>query len=373
MTDAERDFAQKKLVVIDRIRRDGRLSASIRMIGAELFSLVNFRTGDAFASETYLAEKLCLHARTIKRAVSTLKAAGYIEVVKTGRNNRYRPIFEQAQKGTNCPLSETEKGTNCPPSGADRGHLLPGKGTKSTANRGQKVPPISLDNTLGVSGARANETVGAPDGADGSPNSSKSAAEVGLGQAGEWLRAWLGEAKFKSWFAEVTFVSVDDDRLTLTAPTRFIRDYVVAQFEGTILRAWQGQIPSLRHLTVAVRPPGGPPERSSAPAGDVPLISSRRAQRAAPDDAAWFDEAGCAIVGDRLRIDQRAAKATIVGWLRRCGFDAAGLRGIIEDAAAQQLIGDPFRNVVKQRTKALLFADQSSLALPPVIIKRRAS
>lgn len=373
MTDAEREFAQKKLVVIDRIRRDGRLSASIRMIGAELFSLVNFRTGDAFASETYLAEKLCLHARTIKRAVSALKAAGYIEVIKTGRNNRYRPIFEQAEKGTICPLSETEQGTNCPLSEAERGHLLPGKGTKSTANRGQKVPPISLDNTLGVSGARANETVGAPDGADGSPNSSESAAEVGLGQAGERLRAWLGEAKFKSWFAEVAFVSADDDRLTLTAPTAFIRDYLVSQFENAIIDVWRRQMPGIRRLIVAVRPAGGPPERFAEPAGDVPLISSRRAQRAAPDDAAWFDDAGSAIVGERLRIDQRAAKHTIVGWLRRCGFDASGLRGIIEDAAAQQLTGDPFRNVVKQRTKALLFADQSSLALPPVIVKRRAS
>lgn len=373
MTDAERAFAQKKLVVIDRIRRDGRLSASIRMIGAELFSLVNFRTGDAFASETYLAEKLCLHARTIKRAVSALKAAGYIEVVKTGRNNRYRPIFEQAEKGTICPLSEREQGTNCPLSDADRGQLLPGKGTKSTANRGQKVPPISLDNSLGVSGARANEAVGAPDGADGSPISPSNSAPVGLGKAGERLRAWIGEGKFKSWFAEIAFVTAEDDRLTLTAPTRFVRDYVVAQFEPAILQAWQSQMPSLRHLTVAVRPAGAAPERFAAPAGDVPLISSRRALRAAPDDAAWFDDAGCAIVGERLRIDQRAAKNTIVGWLRRCGFDAAGLRGIIEDAAAQQLTGDPFRNVVKQRTKALLFADQTSLALPPVIIKRRAS
>jgi hypothetical protein len=143
--EAQKLFIAGKLAVADRIRHDGRLSASIRMIGAEICSLANFRTGYAWAPEKYLAEKLCVTDRTIKRAVVALRTAGYIAVERVGRSNRYRPVVEAAEKGTNCPLSETEQGTNCPPLNENRGQNRPEQGTISTENRGQKSPPISLE------------------------------------------------------------------------------------------------------------------------------------------------------------------------------------------------------------------------------------
>jgi DNA-binding transcriptional ArsR family regulator len=342
-------FVAAKLALADRIRHDGQLSGSIRLIGAELCSLANERTGYSWASEKYLAEKLSVTDRTIKRAVSALKAAGYIEVEKVGRNNRYRPVFAALEKGTICPPSETGQGTNCPLFGNDRGQNAQQQGTISPANRGQKSPPISLENSLGIS-ARADARAGGGEGAAGP-------VDYNLGLPGVALRRRLGDDVFKSWLGKVGFVAVEDSELVLQAPSRFVASHLRNNFEPQILEAWRVQHPQISQVSIVI--------------GATPISSAKKPQVDA-GDARWLVEHGIAIVSARLRCTRDNADRTIVRWLDRCGKDVRGLRRIIVEADAQGLVEEQFTNLVTTSTKALLFADQKPLPLGPVSVKRRA-
>jgi hypothetical protein len=368
VNEALKLFNARRLATVDRIRRDGRLTPSTRMIGAEIFSLLEFRTGDAWPSVVYLAEKLCLTDRTIKRATAALKVAGYIEVDKRGRNNRYRPVFDTAetagQQGTNCPLSETQQGTECPLFEPDRGQKQPEQGTKTTGNRGQKRPPTSLETSLGLPARAAAGCVGAPDGAP-APASDQ------LGGFAARLRQRLSADSFAAWLGKAAFIGEEGDRLTLAAPSRFIADHLKNFYGGTILDVWQSERPHIVRLEVIVAkalaaPPAGP----AAPAAGVASLADRRGE--VPAEARWLVEHGIQLVADHMRVSSHIADRTITEWLRRCGRDAEGLKQILIDAAAHKLFGDDFSNVVKQRTRTLLHADQSNLPLAPVALKNPA-
>ena len=346
---AARAFNARKLALADQVRHDGRLSASTRLIGAEICSLTNVKTGYSWASVEFLAEKLTVTDRTIKRAIVALREAGYITIEKVGRNNRYRPVFEALEKGTNCPLSETEQGTICPPSDAERGQERPEQGTILPENRGQKSPPISLEISLGIS-ARAEAGVG------GAPGGAARAGNFDLGLPGVLLRKRIGDAKFASWLGKVAFVSLEDGELTLSAPTRSAASYIATNFTEVILECWRLERGGVDRLRMTV----------------VEQVTPLRPRREDPD-ARWLVDQGVAIVADRLRCTRASADKTLIGWLKRCGRDVAGLRRIIEEAADQELVEEQFGNVIKQRTRALLQADQPALRLPPVPLKRRAS
>jgi DnaA N-terminal domain len=357
--DPEKIFNGKKLAVVDRIRRDARLTPSTRAVGAEIFSLVNFRTGYAWSPEKYLEEKLGMGLRTIKRAVSQLTKAGYIAIEKSGRNNRYMPNFE-AGKVPNWPLSENEQVPNWHLSEADRGQKRREQGPKSAENRGQKGTPISLDNSFRTSTPPEGGRVGAPDGAERAP------PNFDLGVPGMMLRQRLGDEVFKSWLGNVAVVSESDDQLVLSAPNKFLANHIKNNFEDAILLCWLDRLPNVKTLTVVV----AAPEREA-----VTSIAERRGQldAAAAADALWFDEIGIGLVSEQLHESSVNAKKIVRGWLQRCGGDVAGLRRIVTSAVEQGMLEGEFSTFVKQQTKTLLFADQSPLPLGPVLLKRKAS
>lgn len=346
--EAEKAFNKQKLELADRIRRDGALTGSIRTIGAELCSLANFKTGYAWASEKYLNEQLGVGERTVKRAVAALKAAGYFEVIKAGRNNRYRPVFQE-QQGSIWPLSEKEQGPNWPLSHENRGQKGDQQGPKSTENRGQNVPPISLRTSLGISsGAPARdgeESAVAPD----------TPIERTIGSA---LRRRLGDDVFAAWLGKLTVASTAGGELVLIAPTKFIADRVRADFGELILESY-GAPDAVLRIEVAKPPQAAP----------IPSIGERRS--AADPDAAWLLEHGVKLVSNHLRVGAHVADRTIVDWLKRAGRDTGALRRILTEAAAQRLFNEQFENVVKERTRALRHEGQRALPLAPVAISRR--
>ena len=342
-SEAARAFTAQKLALADRIRHDGRLSLSIRLIGAEICSLANIRTGYAWAPEKYLAEKLGVSHRTVKMAVAALKAAGYVRVDKVGRSNRYAPLFGQGQS---LPLLESGQGQNLPPSDADRGKIRHQQGQKTTENRGKKVPPISLEISLGISSRAETGAVGAPDGAAG--------PSFDLGLPGVALRQRLGDGVFTSWLGRVGLVAIEDGELVLSAPTRFLASYIRTHYAEAIVQAWQVQRPDVARLRMIV------------------AASVMRERRKENPDARWLIDVGIGLVAERLHESRDNADRILVAWLKRCGRDAAGLRRILTEAAALDLAEDQFRNVVKQRTRALLQADQTALPLAPVAVSRRA-
>ncbi|MBR0855456.1 DnaA N-terminal domain-containing protein [Bradyrhizobium liaoningense] len=350
-TEATKAFNAKKLALADRIRKDARLTGSTRLIGAEICSLTNFRTGYAWCSQEYLAEQLGLVLRTVKSAVAALKAAGYIEVQKVGRENRYAPIFAD-EKVQNLPLSETEQVQNLPQSDDDRGKKGDEQGQKTPANRGKKVPPISLETSLGISARAAGEAAGAPpDGATG--------PSFDLGLPGDALLKRFGEEIFQSWLGKLAVVSIERDELVLQAPTRFVAGWVENNFTEAILDAWRVQSPGLSRLRVIQAPTPIAPKRGENP------------------DARWLVDVGIPLVAARLHVTRRKADETLRVWIDRCGRDVTGLRRIIEETASLSNIDseDQFRAVVKERTRRLLSEGQTAMEFlrRPQPVKRSAS
>jgi hypothetical protein len=75
----------------------------------------------------------------------------------------------------------------------------------------------------------------------------------GLGVAGDALRKRLGDDAFKSWFLDkIAVCSEDGDTVTLSAPTAFHRDYIVAQYDDAMLHAWRRVRPVTKRVAVIV-------------------------------------------------------------------------------------------------------------------------
>jgi hypothetical protein len=333
---ARKAFDTGKRELADRIRQDGRLTGGAKVVGAELASLVNVDRGYAWAAQDYLAEKLGIDLSTVKRAVSLLEKAGYFCVHVLGKRAAlgetkliYYPIFE--------PGLENGTGQNALCQNAHTGQKRHRHRAKETSDTGQNVPPISLEISLGLP---PGGTAGAPDGA-GFPPSDR------LDGFAERLERQLGKDRFKDWVGKAAFVAEDGDLLTLAAPTKFIANGIKSRDEASVLAIWQTERPQIRKLDVIV--------------AAVPSITD-----AISADARWLVDVGISVVAERLYATRAAADKLVTGWLVRCGNDASGLRGILEEAATQHPRGNQFRDFVKRRTKALLRADQPSFLFRPV-------
>jgi chromosomal replication initiator protein len=72
------------------------------------------------------------------------------------------------------------------------------------------------------------------------------------------LRAELGEAIFKSWLKPLCFVEVSGETARVAAPTRFMRDWIVAHYLNRIRSLWQNLNPSIATVDVIIQPPQTP-------------------------------------------------------------------------------------------------------------------
>ena len=92
------------------------------------------------------------------------------------------------------------------------------------------------------------------------------------------LRAEFGDATFNSWLKPLMLVSVDDDRVVLAVPTRFMRDWVVSHYVDRIREFWSAEQPGIRRLDIEVRPLDRP-GRDGALAARSVANSTRPAER----------------------------------------------------------------------------------------------
>jgi hypothetical protein len=347
-----KDFNRKRLALSDRIRRDDLLSPSAAWVGAELAARLSFSSGFADADQDFLGETLGLSLRSVKMAVKALQLAGHFEVVRPGKrsSNRYRPIFEPRQV-QNLPLPETPQVQNLHLPEAGRGKKRSREGQNLHSPQVQNLPlSTSLQNLFpSLSEAPAGEAASAPDGAGVSPRQN-------LDRLNARLRQRLGEKVFASWFGpKLTGADFAPDAVTLNFSTTFHANHVRTHFEATILECARADRPDLQRVAIAVA--GAAPARPENP------------------DARWLVDEGVPMVSDAMGWAPQKANEAVFEWLKRCGNDPAGLRRIITNAAARQLTGGQFRDVLQAGTKDLLFADQRKLPLNPVAvnIERKAS
>jgi chromosomal replication initiator protein len=71
------------------------------------------------------------------------------------------------------------------------------------------------------------------------------------------LQQEVGEVEYRTWLRQMTLVGLDGDEVTVHLPTRFLRDWVRAQFGDRLTALWQEQIPGVRRVEIGVGHGGG--------------------------------------------------------------------------------------------------------------------
>src|SRR5882724_1553988 len=93
---------------------------------------------------------------------------------------------------------------------------------------------------------------------------------------GEWIRilgqlkAEIGENAFRSWLRPISLERVDDGQATITAPTRFLRNWVATHYLDRLLALWQAENEGMTRVSIIVAaPPGG---RHAHDADEVEIV-----------------------------------------------------------------------------------------------------
>lgn len=118
------------------------------------------------------------------------------------------------------------------------------------------------------------------------------------GVAGQWsniqqkLRDGMGDARFKSWFAQVLLIGVGDGAVSYSVPTSFARDYIQREFGDLLLGLWRAEDASIRKITLIAEGSATAAEAAraiaaeSAAATSTPAAPARPEPQAAPPRAA---------------------------------------------------------------------------------------
>lgn len=138
-----------------------------------------------------------------------------------------------------------------------------------------------------------------PSSAAGSPSEENLSEDALLWAAVQRkLRRQHGEDVFKSWFAGLAFVHLRGQTVTLGAPTRFIREWVISHYQQDLLALWREAKPEVRALDIFVKPrqavfPAGTENQAAAGLGEeAPASSSGAEEQDMSDGAGEADEIG---------------------------------------------------------------------------------
>lgn len=111
----------------------------------------------------------------------------------------------------------------------------------------------------------------------------------------EKLRAEFGDATFNSWLKNISLASFQNGHISMTLPTRFLRDWVSSNYADKIKDAWRRENGSVRSIEIEVQPH---PKRSTLPLKPMPskppagqgITLQGMAEPAAPSNLKQNDE-----------------------------------------------------------------------------------
>ena len=81
---------------------------------------------------------------------------------------------------------------------------------------------------------------------------------VGMGVEKQWarvrgrLRQEVGDGFYNAWLKHLTFVSIDDGVITVSVPSRFIRDWVDTHYADRLRALWAVEAPSIADVEIVV-------------------------------------------------------------------------------------------------------------------------
>jgi chromosomal replication initiator protein len=79
------------------------------------------------------------------------------------------------------------------------------------------------------------------------------------------LRAEYGEATYKSWLSKLTLYSIGSGQVVLTVPTKFIREWILANYSGKIKAFWMQVDANILALDILVRSANAAPLQTPVP------------------------------------------------------------------------------------------------------------
>ncbi len=91
------------------------------------------------------------------------------------------------------------------------------------------------------------------------------------------LQAEVGDVEYRTWLRQMSLAGQDGDEITVTLPTRFLRDWVSTRYGDRLKALWQAENPDIRRIDIrvgaTVTPPAPLPETVS-PLRFAPMASA---------------------------------------------------------------------------------------------------
>ncbi len=91
----------------------------------------------------------------------------------------------------------------------------------------------------------------------------------------ERLKQDVGEVEYRTWLRQMALAGLDGDEVTVTLPTRFLRDWVRSHYGDKLSEFWQAEDAAVRHveLRVSSRSPTPPPLAESLSVASEQLVA----------------------------------------------------------------------------------------------------
>ena len=99
------------------------------------------------------------------------------------------------------------------------------------------------------------------------------------------LRSEYGEVAFENWLNRLDLANLSGDCLVLSAPSRFMRDWVAPRYGDRIRALWRLEDPSVKNVDIVVREAEAPNFRASGPTDAVMPVNSIPAGRSVDEEA----------------------------------------------------------------------------------------
>ena len=96
------------------------------------------------------------------------------------------------------------------------------------------------------------------------------------------LRSEYGEATFENWLNRLDVADLSGDSLVLSAPSRFMRDWVTPRYGDRIRALWRLEDPSVRTVDIVVSEGSATGSQERSPAGQT---AAQRVDRSVEDEA----------------------------------------------------------------------------------------
>ena len=156
VTSVPMGFRRARAIFLDRVRLDARLTPASRLVCAEITLHLNHEKDAAYPSHQFLADRLGISYRTVKRSVAEIEKCGVLEVehrrVYQGQKNYYRApgiaaLMSQGQVAAASPRPLPSSARRLP-QGPPQGPKVHFTGAKMCISQGPKVPPESSSMNL---------------------------------------------------------------------------------------------------------------------------------------------------------------------------------------------------------------------------------